>query len=339
MKNVVVIGGGTGTFTVLSGLRGYPFDLSAIVSTADDGGSTGILRDELGVLPPGDVRQALVALAADSSIVRDLFNYRFGEGSFQGHSFGNLFLSALEKVTGSFDQAVLEAGRVLAVRGRVIPVTREPVHLQAEMANGRQIKGEHAIEQYVWSDRSRIRRLWLEPACSLHPLAAKVIRQADLVVIAPGSIFTSLIPNLLVPGMTEALRTTRAPLAYIVNLMTEKGHTGTFCVQDYVELIEEYLGPGEIDYVIYNTRRPDVELLERYKKEMEREPVRIDCRRLRHRTYRLLGVPLLERRPPVRLSVHDPLLKSRTLIRHDPVKLARILYALTAVKEVRSLLK
>ena len=333
MRRVVVIGGGTGTFTVLQGLRSYPFELSAIVSTADDGGSTGLLRDELGVLPPGDIRQALVALSGEGKVLRELFSYRFSDGSLKGHSFGNLFLSALEKVTGSFDEAVLEASRILAVSGQVIPVSRELIHLRAEMSDGSLIKGEHAIEESIWSEISSIARMWLEPECTIHPLAKQAIKRADLIVIAPGSIFTSLIPNLLVGGMREALQQTKAPILYTVNLMTEKGQTGTYFVQDFVDLIEQYLGVGEIDYVLYNTKVPDKELLERYKREMERLPVRLDRKRPTH--YKVIGTNLLSPTAHYRPKEGDILAASRTLIRHDPRKLAEAVYALSVHKYVK----
>lgn len=339
MKKVVVIGGGTGTFSVLSGLRDYPVELSAIVSTADDGGSTGILRDELGVLPPGDIRQALVALADDSSRLRELFNYRFADGSLKGHNFGNLLLSALEKVTGSFDKAVLEAGRILAINGQVIPVTTDTVHLQAETFDGTRITGETAIDEYIWSERSHIKRIWIEPPCTVHPLAKYVIKQADLIVIAPGSIFTSLIPNLLVDGMREALQQTKAPIVYVVNLMTEKGQTGDFFVQDFVDIIEQYLGKGEIDYVVYNTKQPDAEVLERYKKEMERIPVKLDPARKKHLPYTLIGTNLIRRKPVALPSKADPLASSRTLIRHNSEKLAEVLHAISVIKAAQKYLK
>jgi uncharacterized cofD-like protein len=329
MKNIVVIGGGTGTFSVLSGLREYPFGLSAIVSTADDGGSTGVLRDELGVLPPGDIRQALVALSHESGILRDLFSYRFTEGSLKGHSFGNLFLSALEKVTGSFDRAVLEAGRILAITGNVIPATTDPVRLCAETVDGSQVLGEHMIEQHIWADKSHLKKLWLSPECTVHPLALQAIKAADLIVIAPGSIFTSLIPNLLVPGLPEAIAKAKAPVAYVVNLMTERGQTGTYFVQDFVDVIEQYLGRGQIDYVLYNTRLPNKELLERYKQEMERSAVRLDRKRT-DVPYTLVGTDLLERSAQVKQQDGDAI--QRTLIRHSHSKLAEALYAIMVHK-------
>jgi len=332
MRKIVIIGGGTGTFTVLSGLRDYPFNLSAIVSTADDGGSTGILRDELGVLPPGDIRQALVALSPDSTVLRELLSYRFEEGGLKGHSFGNLFLSALEKVTGSFDKAVLEASHILNIAGQVIPVTNDKVHLRAEDVQGKQINGEHKIEEHIWSEAANLSRLWLEPECTVHPLAALAIRQADLIVIAPGSVFTSLIPNLLVGGVKEALLAAKAPIVYVCNVMTEKGQTGEFFVQDFAELIGSYLGKRRLDYVLYNTKVPSATLLENYKKEMERQPVRLDRRRQQNLPYKLVGANLLARRPKTQNPTADSLAKTRTLIRHDPRKLADILHAILVLK-------
>lgn len=337
MKRVVVIGGGTGTFTVLSGLRDYNFHLSAIVSTADNGGSTGVLRDELGVLPPGDIRQALVALSEDATILRQLLNYRFEEGGLKGHNFGNLLLGALEKVTGSFDKAVLEAGRILSIRGSVLPVTTTPVHLQAETVTGEKISGQHAIDEHVWSESAIIQRLWLEPDCQLHPLAAQAIAKADLIIIAPGSVYTSLIPNLLVGGMKEALQKAKAPVLYIANLMTERGQAGEFFVQDFVELIEDYTFAGLISYVVYNTAMPASDLLDRYKKQMERIPVRLDKKRKKY-AYKVIGARLLAAKADARVEA-DPLYRQRTLIRHNPQKLAEIIQAVTLYRQTKKYLK
>jgi uncharacterized cofD-like protein len=253
----------------------------------------------------------------------------------KGHSFGNLFLSALEKVTGSFDRAVLEAGRILSARGSVIPVTTDKVQLVAEAINGTEVRGQHTIDEFVWSGQSDIKKLWLEPQCSIHPLAKLAIAQSDLIVIAPGSVFTSLIPNLLVEGVKETIAKSKAPVVYIANLMTERGHTGAYFMQDFVELIEDYLGKGRIDYVVYNNRIPDGALLERYKKEMERQPVRLDPKR-RKRTYKVVGANLLARRPASQ-NPADPL--PRTLIRHDPGKLSEILEAMSVLKNTRKYFK
>lgn len=323
-KRVVVIGGGTGTFTVLKGLRDYPLDVSAIISTADDGGSGGTIRDELGVLPPGDLRQALIALSADSPVLRDLFNYRFEEGGLKGHNFGNILISALEKVTGSPDHAIIEAGKLLAIKGHVIPVTREAIKLCAQTKTGQQVEGEHLIEEYLWSDLSDLDHLWLSTDCDIHPLADKAIREADLVIIAPGSVFTSIIPNLLVKGVNEALQGTKGKVVYIANLMTERGQTNAYYVQDFAEAVLYYMAERTIDYVIYNTATPSSYLLDRYKKEMERKPVELDQER-RRLPYELIGANLLSAEPPQQVSEHDALAKTRTLIRHDSKQLATLL--------------
>jgi uncharacterized cofD-like protein len=186
MKRIVTIGGGTGTFTVLSALKNAPIHLSAIVSMADDGGSTGILRDSYGVLPPGDVRRALVALSEESETMRELFNYRFGNGGLRGHSFGNIFLSALEKVTGNFGAAVKEAGRILRIKGDVIPVTLDDVRLFARLIDGHIIRGETNIDRARVKHRPPIAEIWRAPNAHANPDARQTIREADLVILGPG---------------------------------------------------------------------------------------------------------------------------------------------------------
>jgi len=209
MKKIVVIGGGTGNFTVLRGLKNYDVDISAIVSMADDGGSTGILRDELGVLPPGDVRQCLVALSNSSSMMRSLMNYRFEQGGLGGHSFGNLFLSALEKVTGSFEKAIEEIGKILFIKGKVIPVTIHQVRLKMILNNRRVLEGEKEIYLSQEIDQG-YSSIFLEPYAKANPHAIDEIINADLVVLGPGGLYTSLIPNLLVEGVREKVRQKRS---------------------------------------------------------------------------------------------------------------------------------
>jgi uncharacterized cofD-like protein len=323
MKKVVVIGGGTGTFTVLQGLKKYPLDITAIISMADDGGSTGMLRDELGVLPPGDLRQALVALSNDAPVLRDLFNYRFEDGALKGHNFGNLLISALEKVTGSSDEAIIEAGKILAIKGRVIPVTTDEMRLCAKDKSGDEVEGEHLIEEYLWDEMADLDRLWLADDCIIHPLADEAIRNADLVVIAPGSIFTSIIPNLLVKGMTKALQETSGNVVYVANLMTERGQTDSYYVQDFTAALQEYMEGATVDCVIYNTENPTPDLLDRYKKEMERIPVSLDPENPVV-SYSLVGSEILSTEPPI-IAANDALAKTRTLIRHDSAKLANVL--------------
>ncbi len=234
MKKIVILGGGTGNFSVLKGLKNYDVDLSAIVSMADDGGSTGILRDELGVLPPGDVRQCLVALSDSSRLMRSLMNYRFENGGLGGHSFGNLLLSALEKVTGSFEKAVEEAGKILNIKGKVIPVTTHQVRLKMILNNRRILEGEKEIYLSQEIDQG-YKSIYLEPYPKANPHAIDEIANSDLIVIGPGGLHTSLIPNLLVEGVAVALRNSQAKKTFVVNLMNRKGQTTGFKVSDYLE--------------------------------------------------------------------------------------------------------
>lgn len=315
MKKVVVIGGGTGNFTVLRGLRNYDVELTAIVSMADDGGSTGILRDELGVLPPGDVRQCLVALSDSSRLMRSLMNYRFENGGLQGHSFGNLLLSALEKVTGSFEKAVEEAGKILKIKGKVIPVTNHEVRLRMVMEDGSVINGEDKIDASLKIDRG-YRQMYLDPHPQADPHAINEIMNADLVVLGPGSVHTSLIPNLLVEGISKALRDTEAKKVFVVNLMNKTGQTTTFKASSYLAEIKRFMGKDIFDHVIINEGKPADDLLERYREEgnivendLQGDP-------------RVIVAHLLENKM-VEVDKNDLLASNRTLIRHDAHKLAR----------------
>src|SRR3989344_8497527 len=203
-KRVVVIGGGTGVFTVLSGLRTYSLNLSAIVSMADDGGSSGVLREEFGILPPGDVRRALIALSDAEKTLADLFTYRFEEGAgLEGHTFGNLLLTALQRTTGSFERAIEEAGKILRIARDVIPVTLDDVRLKAWLKGGGVVYGEHAIDVPAGRKIARIVRIGLTPKARPNPRAIRAISSADLIVIGPGDLYTSLLPNLLVRGIPQ----------------------------------------------------------------------------------------------------------------------------------------
>jgi uncharacterized cofD-like protein len=205
-KNVVTIGGGTGSFVLLSGLKKYPVNISAIVSMADDGGSTGLLRDELGVLPPGDVRQCLVALSDSSDTLRELMNYRFGGKNLKGHSFGNLFLSALEKICKNFSKGVEEAGKILNVKGEVIPVTEDDISLRMELEDGKMLRGEHEINMNFSIEKIGIKKFYLKPKAASNPKAIEKIMEADVIIIGPGNHYCSVLPNMLVPGISSAIR-------------------------------------------------------------------------------------------------------------------------------------
>ena len=310
MKKVVVVGGGTGNFTVLGGLKNYDVELSAIVSMADDGGSTGILRDELGVLPPGDVRQCLVALSESSSLMRSLMNYRFENGGLEGHSFGNLLLSALEKVTGSFEKAVDEMGKILSIKGKVIPVTTHEVRLKMLLDNRKILEGEKDI--YLSQEISHgYKTIYLEPYASVNPRAVSELQNADLIVIGPGGLYTSLIPNFLVEGLSEALLQSKAKKVFVVNLMNRKGQTSGFKASDYIKEMVKFTGEDIFDFILVNSEKPPQELIKMYADEGDL--VENDIMESR-----VIKAPFLG--GLIKPSKRD--LLKRNLIRHDPQRLA-----------------
>ena len=321
-KNIVVIGGGTGTFTVLSGLKKYPVNLTAIVSMADDGGSTGKLRDELGVLPPGDVRQCLVALSTSDRLMRELINYRFEGGNLKGHSFGNLLLSALEKTTGSFDSAVEKAGEILRIEGTVLPATLDKVTLVARIGN-RTVRGEQTIRDTKLNGSAP--RFSLVPGGRANPKALAAIRSADAIIVGPGSFYTSIIPDLLVRGVSEAIRKSRAKKIFICNLMTHAEHTRGFAVADYAEALKEYLGTS-IDVVIYNNKLPSARLLKRYARKGDK-PTPWSRLPTEPKT---IGADLISRDLPA-VQKSDRLRSQRTFIRHDPSVLARTIARIVGI--------
>ncbi len=311
LKKIVVIGGGTGNFVVLRGLKQYPLDLTAIVSMTDDGGSTGILRDELGVLPPGDVRQCLVALSNSSRLMRSLMSYRFENGGLGGHSFGNLLLSALEKVTGSFEQAVEEAGKILYIRGKVIPVTTHQVRLKMVLENQKVLEGEKEIYLSQEIDQG-YKTIYLEPFPKVNPRVLEELRHADLIVVGPGGLHTSLIPNLLVEGVCEALCQSDARKVYVVNLMNRKGQTTGYKTSQYLSELVRFLGQDPFDHILVNVQKPPAELIEVYAKEGELVENDLEGERLIYAD--LLGRIAEEKGRD---------LMKRSLIRHDSKKLAQ----------------
>lgn len=312
-KNVVTIGGGTGTFTVLTALKDFDFNLSAIVSMCDDGGSTGQLRDDYGVLPPGDIRRSLIALSAASRSLRQLFDYRFKNGSLDGHNFGNLFLTALEKTEGSFHQAVLVAARLLNVKGRVIPVTLSNVRLHAELENGKVIIGETNIDIPKHNPKLKIKKVFIKPSAHPNRHALEAIKEANLIIIGPGDLYTSLIPNFLVRGIAKAVCNSRARKILICNLMTKNGETNNFLVSDFLETLENYLGKDAIDYVLVNSKKPGNVRLKRYADE--------NCQPV------ILSKDYKSKSDKVSILKADVLTKSG-LIRHDPKKLGRQILSL-----------
>jgi uncharacterized cofD-like protein len=310
LKKVVVIGGGTGNFVVLKGLKKYPLDLTAIVSMADDGGSTGILRDELGVLPPGDVRQCLVALSNSSRMMRSLMNYRFENGGLGGHSFGNLLLSALEKVTGSFEKAVEEAGKILYIRGKVIPVTTNQVRLKMVLNNRKILEGEKEVYLSQEIDQG-YKTIYLEPYPKVNPRVIEEIGNADLVVIGPGGLHTSLIPNLLVEGVCDAICNSDAKKIFVVNLMNRKGQTTAYKTSHYLNELVRFLGKDVFDYILINVKKPPKSLIDAYAAEGDLVENDLDDERVIFADM-LGGLAQVSKRD----------LLKRNLIRHDSRKLA-----------------
>lgn len=332
-KKIVTIGGGTGSFTLLNGLKKYPVELSAIVSMADDGGSTGVLRDELGVLPPGDVRQCLVALSQSSHVMRELMNYRFEQGGLQGHNFGNLFLSALEKISGGFGQGIEEAMSILNVQGEVIPVTNEDAKLELILKNGDVLHGENEINHSEAIQAHGVRKFMFSQPVRANAKALRRIQQADSIIIGPGNLYCSLLPNLIIKEIAMAIKKSKARVVYVCNLTNKKGHTMDWDVQDYVTAIENYIGAGRVDYVIYNNKKPSKQLVERYEK-MEGKNALVafhDSSEIR-RTYKVVRANVVSRKIPI-INAHDAVAETRAFIRHDSNALAKVITFLLTMNE------
>lgn len=317
---LAVIGGGTGSFTLLSALKQYSKSIAALVNMADDGGSTGVLRDELGALPPGDIRQCLVALS-DSPKVRAVFDYRFEKGTFQGHAFGNLFLTALEQMNGSFSDAVETASEILRVNGMVIPATLDDVRLKMEWPEASTIlNGERVIDAEFFAHDPRRATLSLVPEAVANPMAIDAILRADVVVVAPGDLYTSLGPLLVIDGIGEALEKTKAKVLYVCNLVTKQGQTEGFTVADHADEIERLAGRSFLDYVLYNDQTPDEEMASRYKAEGA-YIVEPDKGNLRKKHYKTIKGEFLG--SMAKKADSDVLPVTRSLIRHDPEAIAR----------------
>ena len=310
---IVSIGGGTGLSTLLRGLKKFRADLSVIVTVTDDGGSSGRLREELGVLPPGDIRNCMIALSEDEHLMSRLFRFRFNsEGGLHNHSFGNLFLTAMAGVTSDFAEAVRLTSEVLAIKGVIYPSTNSNVQLCAELEDGSRVRGETRIT----ASRKRIRRVRLDPA-DAHPLpdALDAILAADLITIGPGSLYTSLIPNMLVNEMINSIRASRATKIYIQNIMTQAGETDRYSASDHVEALAEHCGGILFPNVLLNNGRPSPEILRKYTAE-HAALVATDRERLRS-----LNLRLVER----------DLLAEDGVIRHDPDRLARAVFLMAGL--------
>jgi uncharacterized cofD-like protein len=304
---VVVIGGGTGLSMLLHGLKEFTSNITAVVTVADDGGSSGRLRQDLDVLPPGDIRSCLVALADAEPLMRKLFQFRFEEGNeLKGHNFGNLFITAMSKVTGDFDAAIKESSRVLAIRGRVVPSTLDNVTLVAEHQDGTETIGESNIPKAL----KPIKRIFLRPGGS-NPTqdALEAIKKADVVVLGPGSLYTSIMPNLLIERLYKEIIASKAIKIYVCNVMTQKGETDGYKASDHLRVIVEHTAPGVVDYCIVNTTKIHDTILERYKEEGA-HPVIADPENLKKMKYKVIEAHIV---------------KIKDYVRHDSEKLAKII--------------
>lgn len=314
MKKITVIGGGTGTFVVLSGLKNYSLDLSVVVSMMDSGGSTGRLRDQLGILPPGDLRQCLVALSDAPILWRKLFLYRFEKGDLEGHNFGNIFLAALEKVSRSYNKAIETASYVLKTKGKVIPVTFDKLHLAVEYENGNKVTGESLIDENRL-EKTRIKKAYLEPQGKVNPWAIKSIEDSDYIVIGPGDLYTSIIPVLLVNGVGEAIKKSRAKIVYIMNLMTKSGQTTNYKATDHIEDLVNYMGRRP-DYVLINNGVIPQDVLTIYGRYNE---IKVE-NNLNKNGFKVIEKNLLDDKK-IEKSSADILYRS--ILRHDSEKVAQ----------------
>ena len=265
---VVVIGGGTGQSVFLRGLKHFTQNITAIVTVADDGGGSGILREDLGMLPPGDIRNCLLALANIEPTMSEVMQYRFTEGALKGQSFGNLFLAAMNGLYGNFEIAVYKMSEIFAITGRVLPVTLENINLTAQLKNGKIIRGESRIPKEVKKQKTSIERVYLDPI-DVKPLDEVInsIKNADIIIVGPGSLYTSILPNLLVDGVVDAIKKSTAPRVYVSNIMTQPGETDNHNVLDHVDALIKHTNENIIDYVIANNEILSEEMLARYEKD------------------------------------------------------------------------
>lgn len=313
-KKVVVIGGGTGLSTMLKGLKKYTSDITAIVTVADNGGGSGRIREEMGIMPPGDIRNCLVALANTEPIMEKLLQYRFAEGSLKGQNFGNLLIATLAEITGSFEEAVHVTSNVLAITGKVLPVTLEDVHLQARFKDGITVVGETEIVEYGKETGNNICHIELTPKLPAPTDdVINALMEAELIILGPGSLYTSIIPNLLVKDMSMYIERAKAQKIYIANIMTQPGETSKMSLEDHIVILEHYLGKGVLDTVIVNNEKVTKDQM----KDYEEEGAKLLTVNKEHNVWKYINrveVPLIK--------VHE----KKKFIRHDPEKLARCIF-------------
>jgi len=338
IKKIVCLGGGTGVSVVLSGFKKYPLDLTAIVTMFDSGGSSGKLRKELGILPLGDVRQCLVALSNETNLT-NLFHYRFGKGTLRGHNFGNLLIAAAAETTGGLNKAIDKISKILNIKGKVVPVTLDRSDIIAILKNGKRIKEEEEIINCPYLSKVGVKKLFLEPEIKANPKAISAIQNADLIIIAPGKFYTSIIPPFLVKGISAAIRKSQAKKVFVCNLMTQVGNTDGFSVIDFLTILEKYLGKDVIDYVIFNTGKlsanqikevrevfPKADFI-KYDKSLFKDYNPPPASSRLRQAPKFIGVDVIDRQIR-KLNPADILVKranKRTMILHEPNKLAKVI--------------
>ena len=309
-KKIVVFGGGNGLSYLLRGLKQFPMDITAIVSVCDDGKSTGILREEFNVPAVGDIRRVLVSLAETEPLVEELFNYRFNTTSdLNGHTVGNLLLTAMREITGNLSDGIESLSRVLNLKGKVVPLTEDNVVLMGEMEDGNIVEGEHNIT----IDKRKIKRVYYKEEPKATKEAIKAIKEADLIIFSMGSLFTSIIPNLICKEIIEAIDKSKAKIMYICNIMTQPGETEDFTVTDHVKMLNEYLGKRKIDVVLANNGMIDNKLVKKYETLEQKDPVKFD-----EENFKSINADIIS---------DDFISISNKMIRHNNLKLGFSVYS------------
>lgn len=305
MKNkVVVLGGGTGSSTLLRGLKEFPIDLTAIVSVCDDGNSTGVLREEFNIPAVGDIRRVLVSLSETEPLVMELFNYRFRTKSdLDGHTVGNLLLTASSEITGNLSDGIEALSKIFNLKGKVVPLTEENVVLMGEMGDGAIVEGEHHITQY----KNTITRVFYKEKPRPTKEAVKAIKEADLIILSMGSLFTSIIPNLICEEIIEAIDSSKGKIMYVCNMVTQPGETEDFKVSDHVKLLNQYLGKRKINVVVANNGKIDEEMAKRYESLEQKDPVELDRKETRSMVEKIIA--------------DDYVIVRNNLLRHNVLKL------------------
>ncbi|MBQ8040397.1 MAG: YvcK family protein [Lachnospiraceae bacterium] len=303
-KKVVVLGGGTGSSTLLRGLKEFPIDLTAIVSVCDDGNSTGALREEFNIPAVGDIRRVLVSLSETEPLVMELFNYRFKTNSdLDGHTVGNLLLTASSEITGNLSDGIEALSKIFNLKGKVVPLTEENVVLMGEMGDGNLVEGEHNITQY----KSTVQRVYYKEKPQPTREALKALKEADLIVLSMGSLFTSIIPNLICEEIVEAIDNSKGKIMYVCNMVTQPGETEDFKVSDHVRLLNQYLGKRKINVVIANNGKIDEDMAKRYESLEQKDPVELDRKETKAMVEKIIA--------------DDYVIVKNNLLRHNVLKL------------------